>query len=92
MSPTLEKTLHNGSSDHDGGLISRLHALHADEFADLRKKVSLFSKKSDQSWTVHSLNLVKHYLIYIFETWKRVVWTILFYPTSKYMSTKFHTN
>ena len=67
----------------DNPLLQRLHALHADEFTDLRKKASLFNKKSDQSWSIRSLALIRQYFIFIFTTWKRAVWSVMLYPTSE---------
>lgn len=81
MSPAAPDILQRDYSSKE--LIGRLNALHADEFVDLRKKAPLFVKKSDQSWAIRSLIMVKQYFVFILATWKRVLWMFLFYPTSE---------
>lgn len=66
-------------------LISRLDALHLDEFAYLAKSASNLPIDSEQSWLAYTVALFKAYVSFIFVTWKRAVWALFFYPNSSYI-------
>ena len=73
----------NGRDEGMASLLEDLHALHADEFAYLSKRLTNFERKSEESWIFRSYAIVGQYFIFISRTWTKAAWAFVFFPTSE---------
>ncbi|KAI5123032.1 hypothetical protein M0805_007653 [Coniferiporia weirii] len=71
---------HQEGADEQQRLLSHLHALHADEFVNLSRKLTGSERKYGKSWVHSSYAMIKTYFWFLLNTWTKVAWGVIFFP------------